>query len=577
MKKLFTLLAFAMVLSLSTRAQLADNSIAPDWTLRDINGTTHNLYWYLDQGYTVYMDVSAAWCGPCWSYHNTHALRDLYEQHGPSGYPSVVSTTTDDVMVFFIEGEGTNTLAQLNGTSSGTARSTFSQGNWVAGTTYPIIDTTVLNTPYNIRYFPTVYKICPNRLITEVGGQTATNLYAMVASCPPAATLSNDPLMVSYTGANLSLCGSLAVSGLIQNHGTSTLTSATIKAYQGATEIGSYNWSGSLASYQTATVSLGTLTVVPGAGALTLRITSTNDDLTNDQTNITAQVLSVIAAPATNTTESSPNINTPPTGAYATDGATMSLYYIRASDFSTAPPIPLGAYGASDVSMLFDFYDGSSGTTAGVVFDKVTIPSFTGGEQIRMEFDYAYAPYPALEADLLEVGFSKDCGTSWVNKFSKSGATLATTDTVRGFYAPRAASEWKTERMVLNSDVVAGDEIIMRVKGTSAYGNNAYVDNVKLYKVDATGIKEIITDASVTVFPNPSAEILNVGFATDKDQEITITLTDTKGQVVYSATEMYNNGTHNATINVQNVANGSYILSIGTKTTITSKNVQVSH
>lgn len=40
----------------NVHAQLANGSIAPDFTLVDLNGTTHTLYDYLDDGYTVFLD-----------------------------------------------------------------------------------------------------------------------------------------------------------------------------------------------------------------------------------------------------------------------------------------------------------------------------------------------------------------------------------------------------------------------------------------------------------------------------------------------------------------------------------------
>ena len=125
---LITLFSFQSVFS-----QLPNGSIAPDFTLTDIHGSTHTLYDYTDQGYTVFIDFSAVWCGPCWSYHTSGALQNLYINHGPSGMPNVSATTTDDVMVFFIEGDGSS-LAQLNGGSG-------SVGDWVTGTPYPIICT----------------------------------------------------------------------------------------------------------------------------------------------------------------------------------------------------------------------------------------------------------------------------------------------------------------------------------------------------------------------------------------------------------------------------------------------------
>lgn len=154
------------------RAQLPDGALAPNWTLTDINGQSHNLYSYLNQGKTVFLDFFATWCGPCWNYHNSGALEGLYEQYGPGG--------TNEVMVIAIEADNNTTLADLYGTGSNT------QGNWVAGTAYPIINSASLNSAYSIGYFPTIYAVCPNRAIYEVGQLPTAGLYAFVGECPSA-------------------------------------------------------------------------------------------------------------------------------------------------------------------------------------------------------------------------------------------------------------------------------------------------------------------------------------------------------------------------------------------------------
>jgi len=273
----------------SSFSQLPNGSIAPDWTLTDLNGTTHNLYSYLDNGYTVFIDFSAVWCPPCWSYHTSGALEDLYINHGPDGMPNVSSTTTDDVMVFFIEGDQ-GTVAELNGTGSNT------QGNWVAGTPYPIfctdgtVNTNAVTSAYSIGYWPTLYRICPDRICDEVG--QPSNPYSLVSSCPPPTTNTNDVRAMTYEGGTETCLGDLTPEIKVQNYGLNALTSFDIEVLVNGTQNSITPWTGNLTTYQLTSITLPTITGITGTSQIEIKTTNPNggpdDDMSNNDISFTA-------------------------------------------------------------------------------------------------------------------------------------------------------------------------------------------------------------------------------------------------------------------------------------------------
>ena len=272
MKKTLLIAIVALFSFNNAQAQLPDGSVAPDWTLTDLNGTSHNLYTYLDNGYTVFIDFSATWCGPCWGYHISGALENLYVDHGPAGMPNVSPTTTDDVMVFFIEGDE-STLAALQGGAG-------SQGDWITGTPYPILPTyagtnsTQVTSDYEIGYWPTVYKICPDRIVTECG--QSSNPYPLVSACPPPASDNNDARTFAYAGETLTCEGNIVPEIMIQNYGIVNLTSLTIQVSVNGNVVSTTPWTGNLATYATDNITLPALTGLASNDAVTINTTLPN-------------------------------------------------------------------------------------------------------------------------------------------------------------------------------------------------------------------------------------------------------------------------------------------------------------
>jgi hypothetical protein len=159
MKKL---LLFAIcTIFYSSYAQLPPNSFGEDFTLTDVNGNEFNLHSTLDEGKTVILDLFATWVGPSWNYALGGVLEDLQ-----AAYP-------DDVVCVAVEADPSTPESEIF--NSG-------YGDWTT-----VIDYLLMDDPsggvaddYALSYYPTIYKICPDRMVTELGQLSNVNEYFLM-------------------------------------------------------------------------------------------------------------------------------------------------------------------------------------------------------------------------------------------------------------------------------------------------------------------------------------------------------------------------------------------------------------
>jgi len=93
-------------------------------------------------------------------------------------------------------------------------------------------------------------------------------------------------------------------------------------------------------------------------------------------------------------------------------------------------------------------------------------------------FDVSYAQYSTAYADSLVVEVSTDCGANFTRVYEKGGSNLATASNSQSQFIPGGSSDWRTDSVVLST--TNGDFVQFRIKGIGGYGNNLYLDNIRV-------------------------------------------------------------------------------------------------
>jgi hypothetical protein len=211
MQRLLLLNVFLLIFTIATTAQT--------WTAYDYQGNFHDITDHNDKA--VLVDLSAHWCPPCWDWHQTGVMEELYHDFGPEG--------TNEFMVFFIDGDSGSSVSQLMGGGD-------SEGDWTAGTPYPIIGPNgwgaSVASNYNFGGYPTLFLHCGSGIATEIGRTSKWAFWNNVMNmCPDAFDnkVHDATLLLTHGPQYICTGGTTDFSVEVYNAGTATLNTFDIE------------------------------------------------------------------------------------------------------------------------------------------------------------------------------------------------------------------------------------------------------------------------------------------------------------------------------------------------------------
>ena len=341
----------------------------------------------------------------------------------------------------------------------------------------------------------------------------------------------------------------------LQNFGATTLTSCSINYQIDNGSLQTQNWSGSMVSGQVVNLTLPNFTAT--AGTHTLICFSSNPNNSTDQN--TANDQSTIIFKVT------PNGGILPivegfetTMILPSSNWDVSHTLTNGVDWSVTTN---GAATGSKSCMINNTGNVSGNNSMLQTFSSYDLTTFVNP---ALSFKIAYQAKTTSINDELRVSSSINCGAGWSSRWTRMGSTLPTISGTSSSYIP-ASTDFITYTVNISS-IATSPNVLFRWEYTdpNGAGNNLYLDDINLFDAGLAGIQTIEAIVNLNLYPNPSANQVNIGFNLSEKHLIAVQVTDMLGRTVETIdAKSYQTGESTLTIGAkENYQAGIYLVNI---------------
>ncbi len=352
---------------------------------------------------------------------------------------------------------------------------------------------------------------------------------------------------------------------IIQNAGSTTITTGKIYIQIDGGAPQTINWTGSLTVLEQIQLNLPVQTVTNGSHTFTVTFTEINnnsgdDFLSNNSLSTTFYAYEGVAGspvPVTHNFE---------TALLPTNWSILNTN----NDNTWVLSSTVGGYSNSSQSAFIN----NKGYASNPNFNKkdaliTDVYDLSVVPKPELKFDVAYAAFSTTRLDSLNVYYSLDCGSSWTKVWGQRGNEFATAAAQSAAFVPKD-TQWRTVSIPL-LQISGQAKVSFKFENVSGWGNAMYLDNINLQNNAALAIQEI-HKAAVKIFPNPASGLLALRLPSTHDFH-KISLFNNLGELVYESAI-----TDDAIIlSVNHLANGLYFIHLNGFTSSQTEKVLIQH
>lgn len=212
----------------------------------------------------------------------------------------------------------------------------------------------------------------------------------------------------------------------------------------------------------------------------------------------------------------------------------------------------------SSQSVMINNFEGG----ANQVYEFFSYPlDLSGYTSLAVAFDWAYAQQISSNTDLFRLFISNDCGETWLPKKTYSGTSTlkSVSQFVTTPFTPASLAEWMSDTVLISGATNFTDHTQVKFRFESKGGNNFFLDNIRIGKLDELGLHSIGAGDLLEIYPNPAAGTTILKWNESITPEL-VRLFDSQGRMVFETDDLTD--LKSLTIPLEGLRSGYYLVRV---------------